>query len=302
VVTARAAFERIPPRGQQALREAKHRSAVLVKHASWGFPQLRGPAFEPIWRWWHERRPHQFPAARYADTWLGRSVPARPIAPGEPVPHQIFAIWSGDNPMSPARVQALQSLRRSNPQIPVHLVTPATLPRWLVPGQPLPPAYQDLSLVHRSDVLRAYLLHHHGGGYADLKTQRHGWRPSLALLEGSTAWLLGYTEVHRLNAPLVGGPLQRELRQVSGQLLGYGGLIARAHTPLTAEWLGRVHEVLDEYAGRLAAHPGNERGDNPGYPLRWTQLLADVVAPLTWKYQPHVLHDQRVRPVLRSYL
>ena len=48
-------------------------------------------------------------------------------------------------------------------------MTPANLQDWVVAGHPLHPAYNDLSLVHRSDYLRAYLLHHHGGGYCDLK-------------------------------------------------------------------------------------------------------------------------------------
>jgi hypothetical protein len=287
--------------GLHALRQVKHRASVFVKHASWGFPQVRGPLGEPAHRLRQSLFPVEFPAEKYADTWLGASTTPRPIAPGEAVPRRIFAIWAGTNPMSSRREAGLTSLRQMNPHAEVVLVTPDNLPRWLVPGHPLPRAYGDLSLVHKSDYLRCYLLHHHGGGYADIKRFRHAWDEPFRELENSGQWLAGYTEVHRINAPLVGGPLQGDLRRASRQLLGYGALIARADTPLTAEWYDRVHTVLDEKSDELALHPGNVRGDNPGYPLAWTEVLAHVVAPLTWKHQHHVLHDARLRPLLKRY-
>jgi len=298
----RAATDRLPEPVAHALRQAKFRAAVLAKHATWGFPEIRGPITEPFYAAWQRRHPYPFPAAKYAGTWLDRSEPARHIEPGEPIPRRIFVTWTGTNPLTPQRERGLASIVEQNPGIDVVLVTPDNLAEWVVPDHPFPSEYEQLSLVHRSDYLRCYLLHHHGGGYADIKRLRGGFHDSFELLERSPHWLLGYTEVHRLNTPLVGGALQRDLRRVSRQLLGYGGLIARAHTPLTAEWYRRVRDGLRDYAPQLAAHPGNIRGDNPGYPLDWTEVLAHIVAPLTWKYQDHVIHDLRVRPVLRNYV
>lgn len=297
-----AAVKRVLPANVvRMLQQVKHHVAVFWKRALWGFPQWRGPLLEP----WHaarqRRRPTPFPEERYAGTWLGTSVPARQVEAGEPVPRRVFVVWTGDNELSPQRSRSLAEIRRMQADLDVVLVTPENMEEWLVPDLPLPPQYEDLSLVHRSDVLRCYLLHVHGGGYSDVKRPRSSWVGAFDRLERSDAWLLGYTERHRLNVPLVGGQLQRDLRSVSSQLLGYGGLVARSRTPLTQEWWDRVCQVLDENSDALAAAPGNVRGDNPDYPLAWTEVLAHVVAPLTWKYQRHVLHDERVLPELKNY-
>ncbi len=293
--------ERLPAPVLRALQQAKFRGAVFLKHAGWGFPTVRGPLREPFVAWRQARNPRPFPRVKYADAWFAQDTPARPVERGEPVPRRIFVVWSGSNPLTPNRSRNLDLIRAVNAGTEVVLVTPDTLDDWLVPGHPLPPEYPHLSLVHRSDVLRCYLLHHHGGGYADIKRPLHPWAAAFDRLEASDAWLLGYTEVYQLQIPAVGGELYRDLRRASRQLLGYGGLIARAGTPLTTEWDQRVREVLSERAPALAAHPGNVRGDNPGYPIGWTEVLAHIVAPLTWKYQQHVLHDERVLPELRRY-
>lgn len=283
------------------LQSAKHHGAVFVKRARWGFPQWRGPLLEPLHARRQRRRRRGFPAADYADTWLAFSAAGRPVERGEHVPRRLFVVWTGDNAMPERRAGSLEAIRRINDELEVVLVTPESIEDWLVPEVSLPDQYEHLSLVHRSDVLRAYLLHVHGGGYTDVKRPLGPWVGAFERLEASDAWLLGYTERHRLNVPLVGGRLQRDLRSVSRQLLGYGGLVARPGTALTEEWWARICSVLDDNAEALTAHPGNARGDNSGYPLGWTEVLAHVVAPLTWKYQDHVLHDERVLPALRNY-
>lgn len=293
--------ESLPPGLLHLLQETKHRAAVARKHAGWGFPTVRGPLLEPYFRWRQERDPQRFPRDRYAGQWFAHDLPGRAIERGEPVPRRIFVLWTGDNPLTPNRARHLASIREVNADLEVVLITPDNLGDWLVAGHPLPAQYRHLSFVHRSDVLRGYLLHHHGGGYADLKRPLHRWAPAFDRLEASDAWLLGYTETYRLQVPAVGGELYRDLRANSRQLLGYGGLIARANTPLTAEWDAQVRAVLAQHSTALAAYPGNTRGDNPGYPIGWTQVLAHIVAPLTWKYQDHVLHDERVLPELRRY-
>jgi hypothetical protein len=303
VPLADRAVSSLPPGAVRALREAKHHGAVFLKRASWGFPQYRGPLLEPLVAWRQGRNPYPFPEDGYADSWLGRSQDARPVAPGEPVPRRIFAIWSGDNDLTPQRRRNLDSVRDVNAGgAEVVLVTPDSLHEWIVPGHPLPPEYDHLSLVHRSDILRSYLLHHHGGGYSDIKQCLRPWAPSFDRLEASSHWLSGYTEVHRLNIPFIGGELERDVRRASRQVLGCGAMIARARTPFTGEWLTRVGEVLAANAEALRRHPGNVRGDNAGYPLAWTEVLAHVVAPLTWKYQRHLIHDEDIRPSLKRYL
>lgn len=282
-------------------REIKHRGAVFAKHASWGFPYQRGPLLEPLHAARQARWPHQFQPERHPESWFSADFPQRDVQAGERVERRVFCLWTGVNEMPERRRTNLAHLIKTQQGVDVMVVSPATLGDWLVPGFPLHPTYEHLSLVHRSDYLRAYLLHHHGGGYADIKSPRSPWLEVFAAFEASAFWLAGYTEAHRLLVPLVGGPLERDLRRASRQLLGYGTLIARPRTALTEGWMDRVHAVLDAHADALERSPGNTRGDNVGYPLRWTEILADVVAPLTWRFQDHVMHDDRLKPVLRRY-
>lgn len=292
---------RMPPRLLRALRGAKHRGAVFAKHARWGFPDLRRRVTDPIDRWRQSRNPVPFPSDKYRDMWLGEDAEARPITAGEPVPRRIFTVWAGDNPMSERRLAGIESIKAMNPSLEVVLVTPENLADWLVPDHPLPDAYEHLSYVHRSDYLHCYLLHHHGGGYVGIKTLRYDWSPCFDALQASDKWLLGYTELTKFNAPLVGGELQRDLRRVWTQLLGFGGMIARPRTPLTTEWYNRLRTVVDAQSDELARHPGGIWGTDEGYPFDWTEVLAQIASPLMWKYQPHIIHDDRVRPILKNY-
>ncbi|MBK9475373.1 MAG: hypothetical protein IPL94_03795 [Tetrasphaera sp.] len=294
--------DRLPAPVLARLRHAKHLGARSLKHLRWGLPLVRGPLFEPYFVWKQRRNPQTFPREKYAGEWFAQDLPGRSVLAGEPVPRRIFVIWAGENPMSQARVRNLEEIRTVNHDLEIVLVTPDTLGQWVLPDAPLPAEYANLSFVHRADYLRCYLLHHHGGGYIDLKRPLHPWRGAFERLEASDAWLLGYTERSRLNIPAVGGELYRDLRGSSQQLFGYGGLIARRHTALSSEWERRARAVLATHGAALEAHPGNDRGDSTGYPIAWTELLAHIVAPLTWKYQDHVLHDDRVLPELRRYM
>ena len=97
--------------------------------------------------------------------------------------------------MTHNRTAALSQLRRDNPFLEVVLVSPDNLVEWLIPDSPIHPAYERLSLVHRSDYLRSYLMHHHGGGYADIKRDYGDLTPCFDRLENSNRqWLLGYPE------------------------------------------------------------------------------------------------------------
>lgn len=53
--------------------------------------------------------------------------------------------------------------------IPFHLITLDSLPPWIDPEIPLHPSFDHLSTIHRSDYLRCYFMHVHGGGYTDIK-------------------------------------------------------------------------------------------------------------------------------------
>ena len=189
------------------------------------------------------------------------------------------------------RKQNLAALR-AGIGLPIELVTPANLNDWVVAGHPLHPAYNDLSLVHRSDYLRAYLLHHHGGGYCDLKRPIKSWADAFARAEADAeAWVVSYASSRADWAAKAPGLLGRDLLRYHQRLLGNGAYLVRPHTPFTAEWLREVERRLDYYAPQAAEFPGGVRGEVVGYPVSWNQLLSTVFNPLTLKYLDHIRQD-----------
>lgn len=190
-------------------------------------------------------------------------------------PMCVWMFWTGNNPMSAVHRLCLASARK-NAGVEVRLVTPGALTSLVPEG--VHPAYEHLSLVHRADYLRCYCLHHYGGAYLDLdvvclKSLAPLWRQ----LEDGDLWAVGYR-----------GMSQGEVICNSA----FGPF--RARTPLTSAWYASVIEVLDAHlpalrrcsrknAGRL-----NVRGDVPGYPLHWTQLLAETLNPAQQTYRTHI--------------
>ena len=84
--------------------------------------------------------------------------------------NNIYCFWTGTNEMNETRLNGLNKLR-SVSGCNVVLITPDNLNDFLI--EPLHPAYKYLSLVHRSDYLRAYFMHYHGGGYSDIKPGKY---------------------------------------------------------------------------------------------------------------------------------
>ena len=179
------------------------------------------------------------------------------------------------------------------------LVTPENLSEWVLPENPLHPAYEHLSLVHRSDYLRAYLMHHHGGGYSDIKRPRHDWDRAWAALDADPdALAIGYTETTSAGVGRPDGSMAPLLRHHFTSLLGVCAFIMRPRTSLTSAWLAQVESILDQNLADLRAHPGGVWGDEPGYPLRWTALLGDVLHPWMLVHSRWLLHSEQLMPVV----
>lgn len=257
----------------------------------------------PVVSAWASRR-YVYDADRYRGTFLARAVPGddAPPAPTGPLPRRILCFWTGDNPLTPARASSLDALRRMNPDLEVALVTPGALEEILVPGHPLHPAYEHLSLVHRADYLRAYAMHHHGGGYTDIKAPLAPWAPAFDLLDAHPeAWVLGYPEIGPEGVPSLPGALGRDLHRCYRLLVGQCAFIMRPHTPFTTAWMGELHARLDASLDELRRHPGGVLGDEPGYPLAWAGILAEITHPLMLRHHDRVLQDWRLLPGLRDY-
>jgi hypothetical protein len=222
-------------------------------------------------------------------------------------PRRIFAFWLGDATMSDNRKRALDSL--ANTGVTVEFLTDADVDQWVVPGEPLHPAWPHLSAVHRADYLRTYLMHHHGGGYTDLKPTPATWSPTFDVIDDRGLLGAGYPEVGRYAVANIGvdfsrGPYRsalsakwwhlRWLRLNYRNLLGNCAYIFRPGTDFTTDWFRELQGRLDALLPALEAHPARDPREKPGqmidgspsrYPVPWTHLLGAIFHPLTYRYR-----------------
>lgn len=281
-----------------ALQQAKHRAFLAYKPHRFAV----AGAVEPLLRTAHRIKPPHFDPSDWPDTHLPHNEPLTRETT-EAVPRRIFVFWTGENPLSPNRQRALDEMRRTQLGLDVVLVTPCTLDQFVLPEHPLHPAYEHLSLIHRSDYLRCYALNFHGGGYADLKAPGQSWAPVFDRIDDSDAWLAGYRVPVRLMGPNIPDPgLERAMKQFSEHRLGQCSYISRPDTPISREWWRELNHRLDTLQSAVADCPGNARGDNAGYPVVFTSILAQVLDPLQVKYREHLLYDNRLRPDLDNYI
>ncbi len=291
----------------QAARQAKHAAYVVGKRLRPRVIAGRDHLYAATAR----LRPYRFSVERYQDPrgslpfdfFLHQDPPPGWVVEGLATPRVIRCLWTGDNPLTDNRRRGLDALQRMNPDVPVELITADRVAELVVPEHPLHAAYPLLSAVHRSDYLRGYLLHHHGGGYADIKPTRAAWTGAFDLLEADPgAWVVGYPEVDSDLVANLGGRLGRDVRASWSQLIGNAVFVARPRTPFTAEWLAEAERRLDYYHAALRRHPASDPyGRSPGYPVTWIGLQADVVQPLQLKHLDHVRQDPRLLPQLHDY-
>lgn len=269
-------------------RELKHRLFVARKRTLRELKRIKFVAATRAFSNVERVVPWRYRPARYAGTFLSDDLDPRATSE---FPRSVFVVWTGDNPMTPNRVANLDVIRREL-GVQVSLVTPDRVQDWLVPGAPLHPAYEHLSTVHRSDYLRGYLMHHHGGGYCDLKRPVGSWADAFErMAQDPECWV---TSFHTTDANWIGkvrGRMGRDILIRHRLMFGKSSFMMRSHTPLTAEWMAEVHRRLDVLTDDLQAHPATDPFWGPGYPVSWTDLLSRVLDPLTLKYHQHVRYD-----------
>lgn len=211
--------------------------------------------------------------------------------------NNLFVFWTGSNPLSSARQRCLNSIITTS-ECNLQLITPENLDSWI--SYPLHPAYHYLSLTHRSDYLRAYFMHFHGGGYSDIKLNDHSWAPFFQLLQHNESLLMvGYPE----RRPQDVASDSSYIRSQFSSLPGMGRFIFRPNTELTQRWLSAVHLKLDHAYSLLISSPGNyhPRAIQGGvhqnrllslvykhskYPFKWNSLLGEVLHPLAYEFRP----------------
>ena len=74
--------------------------------------------------------------------------------------------------------------------MPLQVVTDENIGSFNVSTDPIHPAIfaGQLSMNHRVDYLRAYMMHHHGGGYHDVKPPGRSWSTVFDVYEDPHVW------------------------------------------------------------------------------------------------------------------
>ncbi len=207
------------------------------------------------------------------------------------IPRRIFCIWSGDNEMSDNRKKCLELIRQ-NSQTVVDLVTPANLSDWI--KDPLHDSYDYLSLTHKADYLRCYLMYHYGSGYCDIKPIFFSWQPYFDILENSFFDFIGYSEL----SPLHIASDIKEIQSSYSRLCGCCHFIFKPKSSFAAQWLSSVNTILDKKIHLLKKFPGTYHPraifggvhhpeiDNlykdSQYPLCWNEILGQVIHKLMY--------------------
>jgi len=245
------------------------------------------------------RGPFEYRSDRYQGVFPGL-VSSEPTA-GD-LSKKVFSFWTGDNALTPNRERSLARLREVLGLRHV-LVTAYDLDEWVLEAHPLHPAYEYLSLVHRSDYLRAYFAHHYGGGYVDLKAPTMPWVTAFErIARDDEAWFAS-DRLHSVAwVAQLGGSLGRDLRRHYHLVAANTAFAARPHSPFTAEWLHEVEARLDQGLEAVRRSPGGIRGEGPGYPFAWNELLNDIHHPLCLKYHAHIRYDDAYLLSREEYL
>jgi hypothetical protein len=198
--------------------------------------------------------------------------------------HRIYCFWTGDNEMSPTRLENLDQLRRVS-ECTVLLVTKDTLPAYILPEHPLHPAFDYLSETHKADYLRTYFMNFHGGGYSDIKKTTGSWIDSFDRMNTTDSWICGYKEVE-------GGVAYPPNADKWREMVGNGAYICKPLTPLTQHWYAEMMALLDSKLDALRLHPSTfpqDCSEVSPYPIAWNELLGRIFHRVSYEYKEHLL-------------
>lgn len=216
----------------------------------------------------------------------------------------IYIFWTGDNEITPNRMKGIESMEKVC-GVEVKLITPKNLPDYIKEEDPLPEAYQYLSLNHKSDYLRSYFMYHYGGGYADIKPHTHSWVPAFEKLDQSDAYVASYPEVGFMGAgyhTIKHNELRRDVFVYWRYLVGNCAFICRPHTRFTAEWHTAVKNHILAYSSRVIEHPAQDVfGTNKDYPIPWASVQGGIFHPFCLKFHDRLVTDKKMTPTFENY-
>jgi hypothetical protein len=217
---------------------------------------------------------------------------------------KIYCFWVGHNnqEMNDNRKSGLASLF-INSKVEVVLVDNDNLHSYILERYPLHEGFEYLSDVHKADYLRTYFMHHHGGGYSDIKPCSWDWNPYFDALENSLAYGIGAPEDE---GELSVTPRQRRwLGQHWDKLMTNDLYIFKPQTEFTYKWYAGLLNTMDRALEKLKAHPAKnsrEAADTfvTHYPLDWGEPLLEVFHPLCYEYTDRLIKSMPL-PVTENY-
>ena len=198
----------------------------------------------------------------------------------------IYCFWTGNNEMSQNRKSCLEQLINTS-ECRVILVTQQNLHEYILPNNPLHPAYEYLSETHKADYLRTYFMHFHGGGYSDIKNTTGSWKKSFIDLETNNYWICGYAEIE-------GGVAYQPYSDKWFELIGNCAYICKPNTKLTSEWYNEMIKLLDMKLPELklnpSKYPQDAKSEYSNYPIEWNEMLGRIFHKITYKYKEYILN------------
>ncbi len=201
-------------------------------------------------------------------------------------PYRIFLIWFGGE-MSKNRRLGIESIKNANPNLDIQIITNDNMDSFVRDEHPLPPSFNYLSFVHRSDYFRAYLMHYYGGVYSDIKPLDIQWRGLIDELNKTDLFAIGPGETTFENvaeAPGV-GKLGKDQKHYYWQTLYPACYACKPKTPFTYEQLAEIERRLSYFYNLLVENPAEQPwGNNSNYPIPWNAIHGQIWSPLNLKY------------------
>jgi|TARA_Y100000816_G_scaffold291035_1_gene281223 hypothetical protein len=205
----------------------------------------------------------------------------------------LFCFWADNNPMSNTRKKCLESLK--NTGMNVKFLDKNAINEWIVDDYPFHEGYDALSATHKSDYLRAYFMHHYGGGYTDIKYLDYSWLPAFKNLVESDNYIEGYPEVGVIGITRKKGMIFfiKHALKVN-KLIGCGAFLCKPNTPFTKSWIDGVHSIMDKKIEKLKNNPASgpldyinmklEDGSRSKYPLTHSAFSGENFHPVCVKF------------------
>lgn len=202
------------------------------------------------------------------------------------IPSQIFTYWHQGFDDAPKLVQACRrTLERYTPGWSQHFLDAESVQQWIKPI-PIPErTWNQLSLAHRSDLIRTQLLIRHGGVWAD---------PTVLFTQALESWLPG-----QMDAGIFFFHRPGRDRAVSNWFIAsevQHPLLIRLYERLCCYWRENKFRNLDQPMSPLARFAGRALNRNLELPRLW--LSKPVIRLL--KAYPYMVYHYMLYDLVRS--